>query len=110
MRAQSCAEESTVPPDCQIAPDLATRFSRVAEFDLGIDVCENTPLSNFVSKLLDMGNLLQVQLRFADQDVARLQRIVTKLEAERGAPENELTRSPCSLVLTTMATKLIRLS
>jgi hypothetical protein len=91
---QVCVEESLIPTRRKTAPELATHFSKAAEFDLGIDLYEDTPISNFISKLLDMVHKLQVQLHFADQDIARLQSTTTNLEAEGGAPKDELTRSP----------------
>lgn len=67
-------------------PDLATKYSRTAEFDLGIDLHEDNPLSNFVSKLLDMGHKLQIQLRFANEDINRMYLCRATLGAVFGPP------------------------
>jgi hypothetical protein len=99
-------EPSDVLPNHRAVPDLATKYSRTAEFDLGIDLHEDNPLSNFVSKLLDTGHKLQVQLGFANEDINRLKNTILTLETKGKAPGDDL-RSLYPQVHFSVATELM---
>jgi hypothetical protein len=89
------------------APDLATKYSRAADFELGIDLYEDNPFSNFVSKLLDSAHKLQAQLQFADQEIARLNGTIRILESEEKDPGLKHKRSSHPLVSPPVTTELI---
>ena len=74
--------------------------------DLGIDLYDDNPFSNFVSKLLDTEYKLQAQLQFADQEIARLNDTIMALESEGRAPGVEWERSPHPLVSSPISIEL----
>jgi hypothetical protein len=100
-------EPPDAPSNRRAVPDLATKYSRTAEFDLGIDLHEDNPLSNSVSKLLDVAYKLQVQLSVANEDISSLKNTIQTLETKGKAPEDDLPRSLYPLVLLAVATELM---
>jgi hypothetical protein len=98
---------SDVPPTRRAVPDLAKKYSRTAEFDLGIDLHEDSPLSNFVSKLLDIAYKRQVQLGFANQNISSLKNKIETLETKEKGPEDDLPRLLYPFILFAVVTKLM---